>query len=1508
MKDTRHALGRRARRVLVALGVLLLVLALVVGGAWLWLQSDAGQAWLRAQVTNALKDSLAGKLDIERLALDGETLRLEGLKLYTPEGELVAEVKAVTAQVTLGALARKLVELRHVEVDTPRLYLKQDERGLNLARAVAAKHPAPPPATPSPPTRWRVKVAALELSHGFVDAQGLGPRMTVEDIGLTGDVDLRLDTLQADGKLALGAKTTAPLAAPLALTATATSAKGPTTADATLTLGDSRVRASAEWPTQELAVSELVLTPDTMKAFMPAYPLKVTLYAKASGSPKRAVLQARAGGATVDAAGAWSTEPLAVDSLSLTLKGADLTELLGVQRRSVVSANVKAALPDARAETLTGEATVSATWEAPGVGRLAKVALGAKATKGALAIDELAVESPGVSATAHGRVSPKSIDLAGRFEAKDLSQTAKTVADFLELDLPPLGGTGALDLTFTGPTTHPAVKALGQLDTLRVASVSAEHIAVDADLPDVTKPLDTDILLEARRVQLGERALKEVRLDFLTHGRELDVDFTTKGLGDVMLHAIGLLDQDRQGVALSTFEVKASDAAWAMEAPTHVAWGDVIAVDPLTLRDGAQRLMLAATLKKQKLDARVEATDVDLSRLPRIVSPESWGLAGTLALTATAAGRLPRPDVDAKVSVKHGAAFGVTDVGLDVSGAWRGQRATATGQLHTSVGALDADLDVSLPALLDEKDEPVTAKVLLRDVDTEKVSALLKRPLPVKGVFGAELSLTGTGARPVAVVTVEAPELAVSLDDEPVAKGERPRRFTLDRPKLEVSTRDDGTLGAQVSTSALGGAAVVKLGTPFTLAGLRATPPTADALQDTAVTVDVDVHGVDLKQLDKAGLVDDDELAGSVACTGQLTGTARHPRGGLELTVSRLKAPPLSDVDAVFTLSAEDARTTLAGRFTLQGKPAATLDAEVATTVESLRDLDALGSVPLSLRGALYPLELERLMPKGDGEPGTRGTASASVEVTGTLENPTAHLTGSLQSLAFSKVSLGSARFEVTSSGTEQKLSLALGGQGRDDLKVKGTTGVDVRLKTLRQGLAWKPAPVALALDARELDLAFLSGVTPAVRAVDGKLTLTGSVKGTLGSPAFVGDATLKKGRVGLSGFGDYRDIDLELHATNDLVDLKKLRLRAGAGAASVQAKAVRAPSGAFQLTADGSFDRFPIINDDQLLATASLKVAIAGDVTEQLINLKSVDLPRVDVELPEVKRKNLQDLSRPKDIIVLRGGERLTRRRRQAAKEAVAEESTEPAGRAIRAIINAPRNIWVRSSDLNVELGLSEAFRVEVTDTTQLFGDATILRGNLSVIGRDFVVQKGSTVRFAGPAKEPYVNVIALHTNEREKVKVTVTVVGKGTNVQLKASSDPAMPESEIYTLLATGRRQLQRGSGASITGEDALSVVGQFAASQLRNVLAKKLPIDVLNFESSGNLSDMKIKVDVGKYLTDTLYLGVSAQTGANPARGENPYSARLEWQMSKSWSLEVTGGTAPAGSADIVWSRDF
>jgi autotransporter translocation and assembly factor TamB len=131
-------------------------------------------------------------------------------------------------------------------------------------------------------------------------------------------------------------------------------------------------------------------------------------------------------------------------------------------------------------------------------------------------------------------------------------------------------------------------------------------------------------------------------------------------------------------------------------------------------------------------------------------------------------------------------------------------------------------------------------------------------------------------------------------------------------------------------------------------------------------------------------------------------------------------------------------------------------------------------------------------------------------------------------------------------------------------------------------------------------------------------------------------------------------------------------------------------------------------------------------------------------------------------------------------------------------------------------------------------------------------------------------------------------------------------MPESDIYAVLATGRRNLKTSGGATLTPGQAASVVGQLAASQLKTVIAKKLPIDVFNFDTSDNFE--KFKLDVGKYLSDTIYLGGSVDIGARRERGENVWAGRIELQVTRQISLEAYAGDALSFGADAMWSRDF
>jgi translocation and assembly module TamB len=157
-------------------------------------------------------------------------------------------------------------------------------------------------------------------------------------------------------------------------------------------------------------------------------------------------------------------------------------------------------------------------------------------------------------------------------------------------------------------------------------------------------------------------------------------------------------------------------------------------------------------------------------------------------------------------------------------------------------------------------------------------------------------------------------------------------------------------------------------------------------------------------------------------------------------------------------------------------------------------------------------------------------------------------------------------------------------------------------------------------------------------------------------------------------------------------------------------------------------------VNDDQLLAALTIAYSLEGDVTADSVDLKTVTIPRAEVLLPEVKRKDLQDLQRSRDIIILRGGARATQRQRAEVKSTVVTAQDE--GFTFAASIDAPRNLWVRSSDVNLELGLSDGFRVENDALgTRLTGEAKVLQGTLAVISGKIAKQSPEAMTVRTPA-----------------------------------------------------------------------------------------------------------------------------------------------------------------------------
>ncbi len=1499
---------RFVKRLAGFLLVLLTLLLFVVIGGVVWFKSSAGQGFIRDQVVSAAKGAIAGRLEFGGVDFVDGHLVLTGLELFTPEGELVASVERVELDVDLAAALRKDYRISRARIVKPHLVLVRDERGLNLQRAITSEPPASPSGAPTP---LQLTIESVELVEGDASYSEGARTVRLEQLAASAKTIVTTNPLTVVSSLELRATGVDPVKGPVTLVAS-TSSPTPDTLHvvADLRFADELVKGSFEWPAITMELEELRVTPALVKALTGSDALRQTLVLRGTASLKAADLKATGGAAKVSIQGAWDLDAMTVSSLDLDAQDVDLSEWLEGAAPSRLRAKVSGSAQNLTLEQLTGALAGEVTWKTPAGAKLAEADLELRAKDGQVSVKQVLVKVPGASVSLAGKASLSSLGLTGTLVATDLSKVPATVKEFTSITLPPLSGRGSLAVQVSGPTRRPKVAVQGQLNDLRIASVSARTFVVDATVPDVTHPLDADGTVTATKLALGAQSFDEVRANVATHGRELDVALTTKGLGDVGVTLHGTLDADNDGLAVATLQLDTGVDRWTLEQPTHVTWGRALRLEPVALASGQQTFRLEGSLRGERLTGAVRASQVDLARLPRVLAPATLGLAGIVTLEGTLDGPLKQPNVVAKVQVRGGAVKGVSQLEGTVEGRFVEGRATGTAQVSSSLGAIEGRFDVPVFAVRDETSDGLELEADLRGVSLEALQSWRAETWPVTGTLGAHVLLKGPANDPSVSVTVRSDALTVTRT------GALRQNLVLEPIQLTVASNDSGTLTATLATTTLGADVTSTLGTPLTLPGLRAKLPTTDALQVMKVTLDLSVAGLALETLKTLGLEGVDDVTGTASLKALLRGSFDDPTGQVTLRYEKVNAPPLEDLDGELELTASETLTRLVGKGRLQQKPLFDLLALIDTPVRQLEHVDTLGPEHVTAHLSIAPMPLSRLLPKRDDDVKATGSASLELDMKGTLADPKLTIDGTVQNLSFGKVPLGQARLVSRTQGTSQVVGLTLRAAGNSELRATGTVGVDLAIDTLRNGLSWTAIPLDLGITAKDFDLGFLSGVTPVVRTVGGQLTLERfKVTGLLGNPDVRGDVGWKKGRLALASYGDYRDITLDTSVTRERVEVQTLSVRAGGGGFALNPTiAQRQATGVWTFTSSGTATRFPVVAGDQLLAIVGVKYELEGELSDTLLDLSRLELARVDVELPEVKRKNIQDLERPTDLVLVRGGRTVAGRRRADAVTVAASATAE---RTYRAVITAPRNLWVRSSDVNLELGLSEGFRLEYSDTTQLFGEAQVLGGRIDVIGREFKVNRSnaggarsdSTVRFAGPAKQPYVNVSAIHVNDREKVKVTVSAVGRGTDVTLKVSSEPPMSESDIYTLLATGRRDLRRSSGASVTAEQAVSVVGSLAASQLKTML-KKLPIDLVDVVSidTGSEGLASTRVEVGKYLSDSLYLGYTFQPGANQSRGENTHAGRLEYQVSKDVCLEATAGTAPAVGADVVWSRDF
>ncbi|MCG5053401.1 MAG: translocation/assembly module TamB domain-containing protein [Myxococcales bacterium] len=1536
-------------------------LALLIGAGLVVALSDFGLNRLRPWVLSRFNETIAGAVDIGHIHREGLRFVFENVRLTEAHGQEVAHIARVIVHPRLGPLLAGEVHLAELALEKPRLTLRFDEEGTNLAEVFAPK--AQKPQTPSEASPegsaqdpLRVQVKSFRIEDGRL--LSLHPHASPSRVRMTAlDVRGRADLTWPGGPLAFALRAAAqvkePLAAPLTLEASTARAQtngslrnAPHDLALEVTLADSGLAVKGtfvpdlERPRARLELARVTWGSAVARAFVPQSPLLTPL--TLTGTVEAAPTEHAAGGVEVDAdvqlhtpggrvalTGTGSTAgPRA--RVTVTAGPLDLSQIVRGAVPTQLEGRVAA---EGHGKDLAHLQAKLALTLAPG--RVAgqptgPVRLNATAEDGRIEVQELTATLPGLDLRAHGHVeavgaSAPSGALALELELRSLEQVARLAA-LAGRRAPPLAGQGRLRLVVSGTPARLRTELEGRFSRLRFQDLDVRDLRLDGGDAGPFSLWTPALHASARRLAVGGRVFSGIRLDLAPRDAQ---GLSVKARVATPVNAQLALDltwqRPGESVRLDTFMLRLPGTTWTSAHPAVIAFGEALHVEGLALLAGAQRIAVDELhLAGPFVNAEVSVNAFELAALAPWLGPDV-GASGTVSLGLRAQGHWPRPR-GRLVLQMQGARFGVYGPLTGSLGVTHAQR-RARGALEVEgAGARLAgsfDVPASWPwPLAASTDVRLEAQVPSLSAALAEVGVSL--PGAPQGRLDLDLDLHGRAGTPTLSLDVNVQNLALAkmkVGDLLIRLRDGPQK-----PLNATVSLSDTPLARSVHLALETRAHVTDLGRG------NASRLQADLTQGPLHLIAA-IHQLDLARVAEVmrqiapqnGPLD---LGGLVDLDADVAGPMRAPQGDIKLAIAGAHTSAWPSTDAVLAVALAPERLEAKAEVSQQGegnerRKLLALDAWMSAPLQEPWASEAWQRSPFSVKAELGPLRVQHLVPSRSGAPALTGRLRARLDAHGTLQAPKAELEILARDMRSGAGGLGNADLVLAYEEARPRLRLVI------DAAAGGVLEVSARaLERLTWPQATAPGfdpaqiPLALEVQARRFSLTAFDGLSQTIRGLEGTLEGRLAFEGTLDRPDFAGRLELSQGAVDVVEVGRFDGIGMKLDATEDMLRLDPLRFRSGAGDGVVTFEARRRGGDGLAVEGNVALDRFPLQTPQRKLGELSLRAEARGQLDATGFVIDPLTISEAKTYLEGKTPKPLQPLERPADVVLMRDGQPLdeeearklsAQNRQEPPPTPTADENREarpteepirPARMPVIVHVKAPRNLWVYAPEGNIELGLDDDFQIVADGETKVFGTVRLRRGYASVFGKRFDVQEGdNTIRFTGPVDQPRLDVTFEHAvkTANQDYRISVSLEGTPEDLELAFRSEPELGQSEIMTLIITGRLNPAQGGAASPDrAAQAASVVGGLLAAQLQKTALKNLPIDVLSISATA--------IEAGSYITDDFYVGYVRRLAADPWRYENVNAVHLEYQITNRWSFEGEYGDAGSGSADLIWQRRY
>lgn len=993
-----------------------------------------------------------------------------------------------------------------------------------------------------------------------------------------------------------------------------------------------------------------------------------------------------------------------------------------------------------------------------------------------------------------------------------------------------------------------------------------------ADLKPLRLPVELRGLIDAQ-IQL-DGAMRAPTIAVSLEGQRLGVDE----------HALG---------HLST-EIDLDDG----QLDAHVQWSPS-SKERVELRGRAKLRPFDAPrpglVARAPLIVQLDATGLELGRLQPLLGERTIDgrLSTSVRIAGTAAAPLVAVGVEGKdlrlddlhlqtVRARIGHVDGRVDVGVDVHTRWI-EGMTLAASLPVRIAAV-------APFYTADLDAPADVALALERVELSGLDAV-----------APDLELGGRVDGRVSAA---------------LAKGELTAR-------ADLLVRDLSRDGERIATVALEGA----LDGDAVRAKLQASGPSVRLIElNVGVPVEVDAragefvwhrdrpHDVmltlneaDLGALGRLAKVGG--LAGRVGGTAELHGTATTPIIAVDLAGRRLAfdGHPVGDVD--IGVDHDGGRVRVAVH-QAHGKGHVDVDADVPMALDlgaGKLDWDRKASHTVDVDVVALDQEVLAAFVAVPDDLGFE--VNAAIQARGDIDSIAAR--GQIRALLDDVEGVDTpvaARFVVSS--VEQFAEIVLGPFEDTALTVSATTQVPLGAMIDGAAFDWQTVPIVASLDTEKFPLHALGSLLPdALDSLEGRLDAHIGVDGTLSVPNLRGAVAMREGAVTVVPLRQRFDkITIEIALDRQDVRLTKLSARNGSGTASAEGT-LHLERGATVADLTLALDGLPIVRPGLPLMKLSTRTSVAldarGERTEIDVNLRKTT---VDVFTTMV--------TAPKPLPTAEGVVFTDVRGRIGAKPGAdatadpdADATTDPNAKApllptdmaVRIKLGDP--LFVRGPQANMSWRGGVELEHGKGEELSAQGAFTADRGRINFLGQDFVIDSGRVTLPERGDLDPYIALTAI--TQTKEGEVTIEIQGRASRPELRLSSDPPLPESDVFALLVTGSSSGAEGEGGGDVEAKAASLLAAFQNPVLQRELQDRLGIDRVGL-SFGDTIDQPI-VAVGKRVSPKIY--VETRYHHNAPADQNRAEIHLEYAIKPpAWTIETFIGDAAKGAVEVWWRRRF